>query len=143
MSKKTRESKRTNKNDNFAGVIIEESLERKEVLDKVIIQSTKVEQVTEKHKTPWVKHWTLHTVEIKKEDADDIAKEVSESLDSNHSWYADFKNDKVHYIIFKDKIFKIAREDWEEYDKATKYGLSLGIPIYQVDFSPKAKRWKR
>ena len=37
---------------NFNGVIIEESLEKKGVLKMVKIIKTKVEQVTEEHKTP-------------------------------------------------------------------------------------------
>ncbi len=49
---------------NFTGVIIEESLTDKSVLDEVKIIKTKVEPVTEKHQTPQVKQWTLHTVEI-------------------------------------------------------------------------------
>lgn len=48
----------------YKGVIIEESLENKDVLDHVTIVSTKVEPVTTGHQTPWVKQWTLHTVEI-------------------------------------------------------------------------------
>ncbi len=39
----------------FRGTIIEESLEDKSVLSKVKITSTRVEQVVEKHKTPWIK----------------------------------------------------------------------------------------
>ena len=57
---------------NFTGVIIEESLENKDVLQKLKIIKTKVEEVTEEHKTPWVKQWTLHTVEILENQADAI-----------------------------------------------------------------------
>ena len=120
----------------FIGVIIEESLERKDVLKKVKIVKTKVENVTEKHKTPWIKKWTLHTIEIPANRADAIAKELSESLDSQHSWYADFKNGSMHYIIFRGKIFKVDRTKKEQYDEVTRYGVSLGIPCYQLDFSP-------
>ncbi len=128
----------------FKGVIIEESLEKKGILKKVTIISTKVEKVTEKHKTPHLKRWTLHTVEISKGQADKISQKVSRSLDSSHNnWYADFKNDKYHYIIFRNKIFKVDRSKKEEYDKVVKYGLSLGIPDYQLDFSPAIKEWKR
>jgi len=52
---------------NYKGVIIEESLENKDVLRDVVILSTKVEQVTEKHKTPYLKQWTLYTVELPEE----------------------------------------------------------------------------
>jgi len=119
---------------NFIGTIIEESLESKNVLEDVKILSTKVEKVTEKDKTPWIKQWTLHTVEILIDQADAAAKELSLSLDSKHDWYADFKNNAFHYIIFRDKIFKIDKRKKEQYDEARKYGISLGIPGYQLDF---------
>ncbi len=128
---------------NFVGVIIEESLKEKDVLQKVKIIKTKIELVTEKHKTPWIKYWTLHTVEILSNQADIIAKELSRSLDSKHNWYADFKNDKIHYIIFRNRVFKIDWTSKEQYDEAKKYGISLGIPEYQVDFHPDIKEWKR
>ncbi len=119
----------------FTGVIIEESLENSEVLKKVKITKTKIEKVTEKDKTPWIKQWTLHTVEIREDKADSIAKELDRALDSKHDWYADFKNDSYHYIIFKNKIFKIDRSKKEQYDEAVRYGISLKIPDYQLDFA--------
>ncbi|HLD57746.1 MAG TPA: hypothetical protein VJA47_05535 [archaeon] len=125
----------------FKGVIIEESLEKKDVLRKVNIVKTNVEQVGEEHKTPWLEKWTLHTVAIQENQAENISKEISKSLDSKHggSWYADFKSDKLHYIVFRGKIFKVDRSKPEQYKKVTKYGLRLGIPKYQVDFSPEIK----
>ena len=122
----------------YKGVIIEESLENKKVLKKVKIISTKVEQVTNKHKTPWLSQWTLHTVEIPENEARDIAEEISQSLDRDHggSWYADFKNKTYAYIIFRNKIFYIDRINKEQHDEAKRYGISLGIPEYQVDFHP-------
>lgn len=127
----------------FTGIIIEESLENKAILKKVKITKTKVEKVTPEHKTPWIKQWTLHTVEIPEEKADSIAKELSLSLDSHHDWYADFKNEKVHYIIFRNKVFKVARAKPEQYKPVTGYGLTLGIPDYQLDFSPAIEEWQR
>lgn len=127
-------------NNNFIGVIIEESLEDKSILDDVKIINSKVEKVVEKHRTPWVKTWTKHNVEILKNQADDVAKKLNNTLDSKHNWYADFKNNDFHYIIFKDKIFKINRSKKEEYDEATKHGISLGIPDYQVNFSSEIKK---
>jgi len=121
---------------NFIGVIIEESLEKKDVLKKIKILGTKVEKVTEKHKTPWIGRWTLHTFEILENQAEAIAKNLSNSLDSKHDWYADFKNDSHHYIVFRHKIFFIDRKSKKQYDEAKKYGLSLGITEYQVDFHP-------
>ncbi len=118
----------------YKGVIIEESLQDVSILQKLKILETKVEPITPEHKTPWLKQWTLHTVSIDESDAEKIAEEISHSLDYFHgsAWYADFKNDNIHYVIFKDKVFKIERTKPEEYKAATYYGISLGIPPYQV-----------
>ena len=129
---------------NYKGVIIEESLENKDTLKEVAILATKVEPVIEKHKTPWLKQWTLHTVEIIENKADEIAGKISKSLDSEHggSWYADFKNDKFHYVVFRDKVFRVDLSN-PKYRDAMEYGVKLGIPWYQLDFSPEIEEWKR
>ncbi|MDD5438216.1 MAG: hypothetical protein PHC70_03665 [Patescibacteria group bacterium] len=127
----------------FTGIIIEESLEKKDILTKLRILSTEVEAVTEEHKTPWIKQWTMHTVEIPEEQADETAKEISEALETAHNWYADFKNRDFHYIIFRNKVFKVDRSKSEQYDDVVKYGVSLGIPDYQLDFSPAMQEWQR
>jgi len=119
----------------YKGTIIEESLENKDVLQKVNILKTKVEKVIEEHQTPWLKQWTLDIVEIPENQADFIAQELSQSLDSKHDWYADFKNKDFHYIIFRNKVFKVDRSDKEQYNEISKYGVSLGIPDYQLTFS--------
>lgn len=129
---------------NYKGVIIEESLADISVLKKVKILSTKVECVTAKHQTPWIKRWTLHSVEVPKEKAAEIAKDISRALDREHEWYADYKTDTDHYIIYRDKVFHVTdRASAEQYDEAKKYGISVGIPVYQVDFSPHVTRWQR
>jgi len=132
--------------NNYNGVIIEESLESKDVLKKVKIISTKVEQITEEHQTPHLKQWTLHTVEVLESEAEKIAEELSKSLHGgtpHDNWYADFKNKTHHFIVFPGKIFKIERASKEQYDEAKRYGISLGIPEYQVDFAPDDKIWER
>ena len=121
---------------NYKGVVIEESLENKSILKDVKILYTKIEEVTEKHKTEWLKQWTLHTVEIPENQAKNFAEKIGKSLDSKHEWYADFKNDSHHYIIFRDKVFYIDRRKKEQYEEARGYGISLGMPEYQVDFVP-------
>lgn len=129
---------------NYKGVIIEESLEDVSVLEDVKILSTKVEPVTEEHKTPWVEQWTLHDVEVPAEKAEEIAEKMSKALDREHNWYADFKTDTEHYIIYRDKVFHVTdRSNKEQYDLATEYGISIGIPAYQVDFSPHTAQWER
>jgi hypothetical protein len=119
---------------NYKGTIIEESLENKDVLKRVNILKTEVEPIVESHGTPWLKQWTLHVVEIPEEKSGEIAEEISLSFDSGHdcSWYADFKNDTHHYIIFRNKVFYIDRNSKEQYDEAERYGISIGVPAHQL-----------
>lgn len=126
--------------NNYQGVIIEESLEDKKALRKVKIISTKIERVMEKHKTPWLSQWTLHAVEVPEDQAKEIAEQISKSLDKNHngSWYADFKNNTHHYIIFRNKVFFVNRQSRHGYEEAKKYGISIGTPEYQL-ISPDTK----
>jgi len=117
----------------YKGVIIEESLSDKSVLGKVKIIEIKVEPITPEHKTSWLKQWTLHTVEIPEEKSDEIAMDISKSLDNEHtSWYADYKNEKYHYIIYSGKVFKVDLQNPVLYKTAKEYGLSIGIPEYQL-----------
>ncbi len=127
---------------NYTGVIIEESLKDKAVLGHVKVTKTKVEPVTEHHKTPWLKQWTLHTFEIPEDQAELVAEHLGKSLDDNY-WYADFKNNDFHYVIFPNKVFKIDRSISEQYKLVVEHGLKLGIPDYQLDFSPTIKQWER
>ena len=126
----------------YHGVIIEESLEDLSPLSEVRILSTRISAVTEKHKTPWLKKWTLHTVEIEEVALEKIAEKICRSFDSthSHSWYADFDDGKEHYIIFPNRIFKVDMKSQKQYDEAKAYGLSLGIPPHQVDFHPKMQK---
>lgn len=119
---------------NYKGTIIEESLDNADVLKGLKILKTDVEPITEEHQTPWLKQWTLHRFEVPEAEAGDLAQKLSRVIDISHisSWYADFRNDKKHYIIFRDKVFFVDRGNKAQYDEVRKYGLTLGIPEYQL-----------
>lgn len=70
---------------NYKGVIIEESLKNTSLLKNVGILETKVEPITPKHKTPWLKQWTLYTVEIPEAQAEEIAEKISKNLETEHT----------------------------------------------------------
>lgn len=119
---------------NYRGIIIEESLKDKKLPDGVKIISSIIEEVTDHHKTPWLKKWTLHNVEVDENKVEQAADIISRSFETEHtSWYADFKNELFHYVMFPGKVFKISNNK-EEYQKVIDYGLSLGIPDYQLNF---------
>jgi len=129
---------------NFRGVIIEESLQDKSVLKDVVILGTKIEPATDDHNTPWLNQWTLQTIEFPEHRAEQIAEKLSSAIDSLHpgSWYADFKNDMSHYIVFKNRVFKIDLQN-PTYRSAMEHGTTIGIPPHQPDFAPEIEQWKR
>ena len=129
----------------LTGNIIEESLADSAVLSEVTVLDTRVEPVTEYHRTPWLEQWTIHRVAVPEERAAAIAERFREALDSEHAhaWYADFKNEDVHFIAFADEIFRIPRDSEEAYAEAIEHGERLGIPRYQLDFSPTIEGWER
>lgn len=128
--------------NNLTGDIIEESLQDKQILKQLAVKSTRVEKVTKEHKTPWLKQWTLHTISVPEETAAQLAEELSHALEPDY-WYIDYKNDSTHFVIFPNKVFKVNRKNTDEYKPVVSYGLSLGIPSYQLDFSPDVKYWER
>lgn len=130
-------------NSNFNGVIIEESLENSSVLEHVKIIETNVVPVNKDHKTPWLKKWTLHTVEIEANKAEEVSKLISDSLDSEHEWYADYRNNNYHYVIFRNNIFKVNRSENSQYDAVMDYGIAKGIPRHQLDFSYHISEWEK
>jgi hypothetical protein len=120
----------------YEGVVIGESLETPEILDSVEILETSIEPVTAKHQTPWLRQWTLHTVRIPEAHAQSVAEAISNSIEREHanSWYADFRNEALHYVIFSGRIFLIDRRILAQYMEAQEYGISRGLPPHQADF---------
>jgi hypothetical protein len=120
----------------YEGIVIEESLASPDGLLRMQFLATDVQPVEEWHQTPWLKLWTLHTVRVTEAEAADVAEAVRAALDSEHSasWYADFKNDKAHYVIFRDRVFVIDRRDAAAYLEAQQYGIDRGLPPHQADF---------
>jgi hypothetical protein len=128
----------------LTGDIIEESLQDRSVLSQVTILDTRVEPVTLQHQTPWIERWTIHRIAVPQQRAAEVAKCLSEALDAEHAhaWYADIKNEAVHYVIFLHKVFRVSRDSEEQYAEVVDYGTKLGIPLYQLDFSPTVERWQ-
>jgi len=120
----------------YEGIVIEESLEDPSVLSLVDVLATNAEPISPEHRTPWLTRWTLHTVRVPEASAGDVAEALSAAIDSDHptSWYADFKNDTHHYIIYRERVFHIDRRSPAQYAEAVAYGVSRGLPEHQADF---------
>ncbi len=118
----------------YKGIIIEESLTDSSILKELQILEKEVEEVTEESNTPWLEKWTMYTVLIPEEKIEQYAQILSKQIDQNHcsDWYCDFKNEKYHYVIFSNKVFKLDRLKKEDYTCMKEYALKLGLPEYQL-----------
>jgi len=124
----------------YEGCIIEESLDNREVITLFKVVRTEITPVTEASATPWLDNWTMHMIEIDKDNIDDAVVKLQDSLKKDENWYADLKNDDFHYIVFNDKIFKVSRSSKEQYNEVYQYGLVQGIPAYQLPNESWAKQ---
>ena len=64
----------------LTGDIIEESLTDRFVLSEVTNLETRVEPVTEYHRTPWLEQWTIHRVAVSEERAAELAERSARLL---------------------------------------------------------------
>ena len=88
------------------GVIIEESLLDKSVLDDLKIVKKTSEKVTKTHRTPWLSKWTILNVEIDEDKMDEVCEKLQNSLDNEHEWYIDLKSSRYEVTIFNEQVIK-------------------------------------
>ena len=105
---------------NHKGIIIEESLDNKDILQNVDILSTEISDDGE---------WHMHTVFISPE----MFKDLSRSIKTG-TWYMHFWKDREVVAIFRNKTFVFNFDDKKSWEPILEYGRSLGIPEAQLDF---------
>ncbi len=117
---------------NYRGIIVEESLQDKNILDDCKILSTDVEEIDS------TTTWHIHKVQIPEEQILKFIETVAEKTDSNGTWYSHFyhedPNKKQMIVTFYKKILLVSKDNCIE---AVDYGLKQGIPAEQLDFQPR------
>jgi hypothetical protein len=104
----------------YKGIIIEESLENRDLLkDAQIIKST-ISSDGE---------WNMHTVLVSPEYLERLAQNLKDG-----KWYAHFWNDRDVIAVFKGKTFKFNFDDRSTWEETLAHGRFLGIPEEQLDF---------
>jgi len=101
------------------GVIIKQGLKNPLVIDGFKI----VEHVFDRDPD-----WDMYTVEATRDQIDRLSNQL---LDK---WYAHFWDGREVVVVFKDHIFELNYDDKASWKPAVNYGLSVGIPIQQLDF---------
>jgi len=112
----------------YHSIIIEESLERPEVLENYKILRTKFSKK---------KNWRLHIIEIP-EPIEKAVKEIQKSMVSDKPYYFHIYNKgETLIIVFKDKAFRLNPKDKTTWQEAREYGAAkLKIPSEELDFYP-------
>ena len=111
----------------YHSIIIEESLEKTDVLKKHKIIKTKFSPE---------ESWHLHIVEIPSPEK--AIKEIQEAMVSEKPYYFHIYDEgETLIVIFKDKVFHLDPNDQSTWKDARAYGASkLNIPAEQLDFYP-------
>jgi hypothetical protein len=78
--------------------------------------------------------WTYVDVEIPDNRADELADSLSRALLAEGGWYADFRSESEHIVIFSDRVFRYPHGDPAGRAAAVEYGLSVGVPARQLDW---------
>lgn len=104
----------------YKGIIIEESLENRNILDEAKIIESKVSEDGEGH---------MYTVLVSPEYPERLAQNLKDG-----TWYAHFWNGRNVIAVFKGKTVRFNFDDKSTWKEALEYGRSLGIPEEQLDF---------
>ena len=104
----------------FKGIIVEDSLEDRDIFVNLPIEKTWKEG-----------EWTLHQVSVDHADLPDLGRCLKQGPWYMHFWDTD-SDDLI--ILFREKTFRAHRSDEASLAEARAYGASQGIPEDQLDF---------
>jgi len=110
----------------WQGVVLEESLEDKSLLELVKIVGTKKEKLEEEDRV-----MTFHNVEVDDSKKQEYLDKAVHSI--KQGFYLHLCKDGNMYVVFRDKIFNFRKND-PELERARDYGKSIGIIEEQMPF---------
>ena len=108
--------------EKYHGFIVNVSLEVPKIIENLKIIGSK---------KSW--GWILYKIEFGEKELKKMITFLQENM--KPEFYFHIYKDKELIVGFKKKIFKITT-DKKSWEKAIKYGISLGIPKRQLDFFP-------
>ena len=108
----------------YKGIIIRESLEKKDILNnlKVILVEEEKSMGNSNEK------WHIYTVKVTREEIKKLQTHLKQG------WYMHFWDGKDVVVVYKNKIFGFNFDEKATWEDALEYGRSLGIPDEQLDF---------
>ncbi len=79
--------------------------------------------------------WTIIEFQAEDSRADELARELADVLIADGGWWADFGVGEQHVVVFAGKVFRYRKGDEAGRAEATRYGLSVGCPADQLDWT--------
>lgn len=110
----------------YKGIIIKESLTDSSILNNLEVVSDHTEDSQDDPEDAW----HLYTVMVSQDEIPTIQK----YLKREGGWYMHFWKGSYVTVVFRDKVFKIDYNDKATWKDAVDYGLSMGVPVEQLDF---------
>lgn len=127
MSCERYKKERENLANMWQGVVLEESLGNKSLLDLAKIVGTDVDKLEEEERV-----MTFHKIELCDSKRHKFIEEARRSL--KPGFYIHLCKEGRMYVIFKDKVFKFRKGQQALLEKAREYGKSTGIIPEQMPF---------
>lgn len=107
----------------YKGCIIEESLE-----DNRILNNLKVVKIRITNEENLEDRWHIYDSLVSEGQINKLHEQLKQG------WYMHFWGEGKIVILFKDKKFEFDLNDKESWKPAVDYGLSINIPVEQLDF---------
>jgi len=113
----------------WKGVILEESLDDKSILDMVRIVKTEKSTLEEEEEKGFL---TFHNIELDDEKKDEFVRKALSSIKDKFYLHI-CKGDRM-IVIYKNKMFEFTSDETDKLNQARDYGLSIGIVREQMPF---------
>lgn len=111
----------------WKGVIIEQSLESKDILRLVRIVKTKTATLEREEEKG---EFHFHNVQVGDDNIDRAVAKAKAAI--KNGWYMHFCKDNTMIVIFRGKSFVHQKGDEKTLDAIRKYGVSIGINSAQL-----------
>ena len=107
------------------GIVIDQSLKDKSVVDGLKILGTKEEG-----------EWKVYKVEVEDDKLQDTIQLIQPILNSG-GWYVHFYNDSGEKltVVFRNRVFELVNNP-SFWNQVIEYGKSVGVPESEMDFKP-------
>lgn len=113
----------------WKGVIIEESLDNKDLLKLAEIIKTKKSSLESEEEKGFLH---FHNVEVEDDKKKEFVKKAKDAI--KHAWYLHICKDGKMIVVFKGKSFEFTKAQKDKIEQAEEYGRSIGIIEEQMHF---------